>query len=452
MVMNFSRPFFHRQQPQDRELHQIKHIPTPSQPQHARTSSDLSSAVRSTTTMSSDTWSPARKSKELEDLAEGLKTVLLDTGMNHHIHCLPESSTDTQVPNSEVAHDHAAYYHAVDQDATARTADANPIAITAPAKKKPMARYYSQALSAEDQHALAVGEQNHNLREWKPDDVLRFHDSRLELIHPGPEGQKEMIEKLMNEREKSEKVLASIKKRGRVSLFSFGTQTVGNAFGPSNANLRQAYQPTRNVRHSSAPATPFAGSPTSPPTSSQTSPQASPTISPQVSLSNEFWASTPALILTPPSGKIEYASEEEDAQAAQLPDRTEDYFAQPIAQPIARRPQTHQQHIRSSSANRVSAYICSPLNPQATPYRTPSHRPRPDVTFDSFLVPHASGKGEAFRGAENAVGYQAADGAGPPSGKGRKRLVKRVSKVASLPNMRSLVRRKTDASGRSEKT
>jgi hypothetical protein len=410
VTVNFSRPFFHRQQPQFRVLNQPTHVPTPSQPQHARTPSEASSAAQSEITMPSGNCSPAGSSKQVEDLAKGLETVSFSTGTNETTHSLPESNPYEQLPPAGSPRDQA-----VDENAAARATGKAPIMKAAPPKKKKMARYYSHALSEEDKHALAVGEMNHNLREWKLEDVQRFHDSRLDLIHPGPEGQKAMIEKLMDDREKSEKVLANVKKRGHVSHSLFRRQTGGNAVGASNVNLRQAYESPRIVRHSSAPVTPAAGSP----------------ISPQASLSRGFGASTPTLVFTPPCGDSEGASQEENAQAAQVPDRTDDYFVQPIA----RRSQSP--HSRSSSSNRVSTYISSPLNPQAAPYRPPNHRPRPDVTFDSFLAPHMSGKGEAFRGAENAAGYNSADGATTlEAKKSRKRLVKRVTRIASLPDIR----------------
>jgi len=47
---------------------------------------------------------------------------------------------------------------------------------------KPKARYYSKALTDEDKKALAAGEENHNLRKWTKEDLVRYHESRVELL------------------------------------------------------------------------------------------------------------------------------------------------------------------------------------------------------------------------------------------------------------------------------
>lgn len=351
-------------------------------------------------------------------MAQGLKTVFLDPGMNRNIQCAPASITDAQVPFAEATHSH--------DRVAARTADANRIVIAPPPAKEPMARYYSHALSAEDKHALVVGEENLNLQKWTYDRVLPFHDSRLALIHPGPEGQKDMIEKLMDERQKSEIALEETKKKGPVRTLLLRTLSFGNVARPSNANLKQVYQPYRNVRHSTAPGTP--GAVSSP--SVQTSPQTSPPISPRVSLMPEFSISTPALIFSGPSA--EKCEAGDDAQVTAVPERTEDNVTHLGVQPIPRRPQSHPPHALISGANRVSAYIGSPLNPRLIPYRAPSHQARPNVTFDEFLVPHASGKGETYRGLENAKDYTPQSGAGSLHVKERKGLLKKMS----LPIMR----------------
>lgn len=49
-------------------------------------------------------------------------------------------------------------------------------------------RYYSQALSEEDKHALAVGEENHNLKKWSTADALQFWKSRLEFVRSNVKG------------------------------------------------------------------------------------------------------------------------------------------------------------------------------------------------------------------------------------------------------------------------
>jgi hypothetical protein len=66
---------------------------------------------------------------------------------------------------------------------------------------------------------------------------------------------------------------------------------------------------------------------------------------------------------------------------------------------------------------------------------------RPDVTFDSFLEPHASGKGEAYRGAENAKkDDQPGDEEGriklKPMDKPMNKPSNRISKIPSMSILR----------------
>jgi hypothetical protein len=66
---------------------------------------------------------------------------------------------------------------------------------------------------------------------------------------------------------------------------------------------------------------------------------------------------------------------------------------------------------------------------------------RPDVTFDSFLEPHASGKGEAYRGAENAkkddqLGEEEGSIELKLGGKPTKKPSNRISKMPSMPTLR----------------
>jgi hypothetical protein len=66
--------------------------------------------------------------------------------------------------------------------------------------------------------------------------------------------------------------------------------------------------------------------------------------------------------------------------------------------------------------------------------------PKPDVTFDSFLEPHASGTGEAYRGTENAK-----KGEQPGTEEGSielklvdpqtKRSTHRMGKMPSMPSL-----------------
>lgn len=63
---------------------------------------------------------------------------------------------------------------------------------------------------------------------------------------------------------------------------------------------------------------------------------------------------------------------------------------------------------------RSSSFTPSPLGKE-----NEGHKATPDVTFDQFLVRHKSGKGEAFRGADNAMNEE--------NGKKKRMSLKRLS-------------------------
>jgi hypothetical protein len=413
MAVNFSRPFFHPQQSQVRMFDRTKECSAPSQPQHTRTSSESSSPAQSDITMIGS--GPLCESpKEVEDGEKGLVEPASDFHMSQTTReCLSEAKADKQITLAEDIEETA-----VSGEAAAGTADTEAIAKESPSTQTKMKRYYSYALAEEDKTALAVGELNHNLREWTPEGVRQFHDSRLDLIHPGPPGQKETIAQIMDEREKSEKTMGSTKRVSYMRRSLFRRNTVGNAYWTSNVNLRQAFQSTQDVRRSSAPVLPAPGSP----------------MSPQSSISQ---TSTPTLIFTPAEGDGALAEEDEDdedTQLAQVPGRTYDYFAHPTS----RKPSSASSQAQRSAGDRVSAYIASPLRPHATPYRVPNHRPRPDRTFEAFLVPDLTYKsGRALTLSESEIAEPVAAGEeGRTGGKRRHRLLRHVVRIASLPDLR----------------
>jgi hypothetical protein len=67
----------------------------------------------------------------------------------------------------------------------------------------------------------------------------------------------------------------------------------------------------------------------------------------------------------------------------------------------------------SSPSSGSSSRVRSSLGP-----RDPVHQANPHATFDAFLVPHKSGKGEVYRGADNAkkTKYTNGSGADTPDG------------------------------------
>lgn len=66
-------------------------------------------------------------------------------------------------------------------------------------------RYYSRALSEEDKQALAAGEKNYNLKEWNAGDLVRFHESRLELVPRSLEDRDAVIKDIQKDKENAER-------------------------------------------------------------------------------------------------------------------------------------------------------------------------------------------------------------------------------------------------------
>lgn len=286
--------------------------------------------------------------------------------------------------------------------------------------KKP--RYYSHALTEKDKRALATGETNHNLKQWTGEDLIRFHESRLDLIHPGLENREELIKMRLEEKERGEQYVKYVlRKEKQVCLHSglpFMKSTTSKVClplpSPSN-NPYQASQFSQSAQHlrvSSAPATPaFAPSPLS-----------------QVSLASRL--SAPSTLSVAPSAT---SCESLAPTPTETNGSTTDYFSRPLAR------STEQQHSRSWIGPRTSTYVSSPLSPLPTEAR--NYRPRRDVTFDSFLVPHNSGKGEAYRGGKNAKegdvsGEKDGDSVELKELRGVKKHARRLSKMPSLSAIR----------------
>ncbi|KAF2865398.1 hypothetical protein BDV95DRAFT_507302 [Massariosphaeria phaeospora] len=221
-----------------------------------------------------------------------------------------------------------------------------PVAKPKPNPKR--ARYYSKALTEEDKHALAVGEINHNLREWDGRDLVMFHESRAALVPRGMEDRDEVLERIESEKETSEQnLLKQQKVRHRFTRLPTFEVTK-----PTDTYNAQASQSMSDLLALDVPA--------------------SPRISPTLSTITARAAPARSVASTRQSMHIRQRS-------------TGDYFSRRhVSQP-------------SSHSSRSSVHISSSL---ATEARTYDYQP--DITFDSFLSPHASGKGEAFRGADNA--------------------------------------------------
>lgn len=248
-------------------------------------------------------------------------------------------------------------------------------------------RYYSYALSEEDKQALSVGEKNHNLKEWAPKDLLKYQASRVDLV-PHCANRGDMIASVLEDWLQSEKLLEN-----QVSGF-WGTQSMKMTPVPPARMVtyrkqthRAASQSMVDLRASSTPiSTPSPLSPT------PLSPQ-----SLQVSRS----------YLNTHSRNVSVG----------------DYFGpRPALSPSAR-------HSNASTLTNTTA--ASRTRNRRMPRRQP-HQRKEDVTFDTFLVPHTSGKGEAYRGADNAKKEDEQNDSSPTFESSGRRL----SKMPSIPALR----------------
>jgi hypothetical protein len=89
-----------------------------------------------------------------------------------------------------------------------------------PYKPVKQMRYYSRALSEEDKQVLATGEKNHNLKEWNAGDLIRFHESRLELVPKSLENRDAVIKEIQTDKENAKRYLLRAGKQvGRLLVF-----------------------------------------------------------------------------------------------------------------------------------------------------------------------------------------------------------------------------------------
>lgn len=242
-----------------------------------------------------------------------------------------------------------------------------------PAPKFNKQRYYSYALSDEDKEALASGEYNHNLKSWTPEEAIRFHEGRIELAHEGVADRDEFLAARKQDLEIAEAKKG--KKKTVRKLLSFGF--LKKSSSKTSSTFTDTEQAFRYSERSVS-----AQSLQSPSTTSLSS------------VSEE-----PARLSRPANRALNHRNVS-----------TGDYFS------ARRQPQR---------------IVSSPLTQEVGGFT-----PRPDITFDTFLAPHVSGKGEAFLGAENAKPLVDVMN-GTDSNDRTARLTKTLSKMSSMPLLRN---------------
>jgi hypothetical protein len=277
----------------------------------------------------------------------------------------------------------------------------------APPRPTKKARYYSFALSDEDKHSLAVGEKNHNLKDWKPMDLLHYHDARAELV-PYCDNRVEILTALAEDKRRSEQFLLRF---ADTPLFkdrnsqAATDRNVRQSLGMPAVRLdpphiekiatyheKQAYQHP-SLERSTTQSMVDLRIPSSPGPMPPSRPSAF--VERQFSFSREGHLNLPV----------------HSRRAS---------FDNHLANQHARHISVQSRNSSLSTAN--SSGLQSPL----------VYEYKRNVTFDSFLVPHVSGKGETVRDTK----YAAENKGKKPDGSSEASRMKRLSKMPSVPLMR----------------
>jgi hypothetical protein len=222
-------------------------------------------------------------------------------------------------------------------------------------------RYYSHTLSDEDRDSLACGEQNHNLKEFTRKDTVMHHESRKALI-PTNISKLDKMDAITHVEKAKQHYQKNLNKKVRDTVKLPLCRLIHeHGKGGCITYSLQASQSMYDLRYSITPAPHM--------------PSVLPVASPLLNLPRKFsFEATP-----PPLSRSLHVRTTSGG----------DYFSHPIRPQLSRPP--------SSPSSGTSSRVRSPLANEFPP-----HQLNPNATFDAFLVPHKSGKGEVFRGTANA--------------------------------------------------
>jgi hypothetical protein len=282
------------------------------------------------------------------------------------------------------------------------SSSAHHLQVPAPVK---CARYYSHALSTEDKDALTYGEHIHNLKPYTPKDVVMHHDSRKDLIPQGHGADKlrkmEALAHIEQDKQYSQQAIDKKKVR-RSSLLP--------ALRLTNEHGKDAHV----VYHSQASQSMY---------DLRTFNPAVPQLHMDASVSS----------LQPPMfRKFSFDESPPSLSSHVRATSAGDYFM--------RRNSVYQGLLTPPSSNASPHHMHSPLAPPT------DHQRDPSATFDAFLVPHKSGKGEAFRGAPNAKKEKVSkEKSSPISEQARTpaaQALRRFSKMSSMPLIKNRLSRR----------
>jgi hypothetical protein len=266
--------------------------------------------------------------------------------------------------------------------------------------RKPLSRYYAEALSAEDKQALAQGEKNHNLREWSGEDLVTHHDARKGLVpHVMPKVEKShALAGIEYDKQHSQRALSKMPEKVRhIFRRPRSSLTIDNAKDDEDARAHsgQYSQSTYDLRSSETSHTP----------SFQEDAEPHPHRHPhaRAASNGDYFSQS--------SGR-----------------RTSAYNTRRIS-PLA--------STSGPASSNSSTRIGSPLSQEVR------FRANPETTFDSFLAPHKSGKGEVFHDSENAMKVKTPKASHSPSPSPN--LMAKARRLTKMPSM-PLLRRRSSGS------
>ncbi|KAI4645058.1 hypothetical protein J4E93_005857 [Alternaria ventricosa] len=263
----------------------------------------------------------------------------------------------------------------------------------------PKPRYYAQALSPEDTQSLSQGEKNHNLQEWSVTRLIIHHDQRKALIPQVMPIEEKMsaLAEIDHEMQQSQRAVANTKEKVRNKLhIPRIRKTTDNTKDEEHSRTQfwQSSQSTYDLRSSMLP----------PPL-----PRSTPTAQPE-----------------------QYEEPRNRRYSHARAASSGDYFYQPSS------PRTSAYNTRrisslatssGPSSSSSSNHVRSPLNQEV------QFRADPATTFDSFLVPHKSGRGEVLAESKNAKKVETPTASLSPTPKALAK-VRRLTKMPSMPLLR----------------
>ncbi|EUC50386.1 hypothetical protein COCMIDRAFT_81868 [Bipolaris oryzae ATCC 44560] len=238
-------------------------------------------------------------------------------------------------------------------------------------------RYYANTLSKEDRHTLTYGEKNHNLKQWTGRDLVRHHESRRNLIP---------------------NVMPKVEKMNALADIEHGEQYSQRAMAATKAKVKdRALDKVRGILRI--------------PRIKITTDKGKEQQESQSANAHRSTNSTPSLF---PDNPVTSPSSPHHPR----PSSSSDYFSH---RPTHRASSSsHHNHHRRISPLALSS---GPPSDSSVRVRSPlahqvQFQPNPDITFDTFLAPHKSGKGEVL--------HEAAPDKKKCAGK-------RLSKMPSMP-------------------